>query len=104
MSLQAVYGDQSVQVAACFALSSFLCSHSQVYTALRAREEERRLPALFLSCGSEDSLVEPAWVEDTGQRLAQLGVGVTQSLVQGLQHELESKHLHTLIQWINSQF
>ena len=97
-----MYGAKPVQVAACFALSSFLCSHSQVYQALRSQEDRRR-PALFLSCGSEDSLVAPAWVEDTGQRLGQLGVAVTQSLVTGLQHEMESKHLYTLIQWINSQ-
>ena len=102
MSLQAVYGEQSVQVAACFALSSFLCSHSQVYQALRSQEDSER-PALFLSCGSEDSLVCPAWVEDTRDRLAQLGVRVTHSTVPGLQHELESKHLNTLIQWINSR-
>ena len=103
MTLQAVYGGHSVQVAACFALSSFLCSHSQVYQAL-SRQEDRPRPALFLSCGSEDSLVMPAWVEDTRHRLTQLGVAVTHSTVPGLQHQMESEHLYSLIHWINSKF
>ena len=102
MSLQAVYGG-GVQVAACFALSSFLCSHSQVYQAL-GRQEDRQRPALFLSCGSQDSLVSAAWVEDTRERLTQLGVAVTHSTLPGLQHEMESEHLYSLIQWINRQF
>ena len=105
MSLQAVYGGHPVEVAACFALSSFLCSHSQVYQALQdSQEDRRRLPGLFLSSGSEDSLVAPAWVEDTRQRLAQGGVAVTHSILPGLQHEMESEHLYSLIQWINRQF
>ena len=98
MSLQAVYGGQSVQVAACFALSSFLCSQSQVYQAL-AHQGDTERPDLFLSCGTEDSLVRAAWVEDTRDRLAGLGVAVTHYTVPGLQHQLESEHLNTLIQW-----
>ena len=105
MSLQAVYGGHPVEVAACFALSSFLCSHSQVYQALHnPQKDRRRLPGLFLSSGTEDSLVAPAWVEDTRQRLAQGGVAVTQSILPGLQHEMEAEQLHTLSQWIYSQF
>ena len=37
--------------------------------------------------------------EDTRDRLA-----VTHYTVPGLQHQLESEHLNTLIQWINRQF
>ena len=105
MSLQAVYGGHPVEVAACFALSSFLCSQSQVYQALRRQEDsQRQRPALFLSCGSQDELVAPAWVEDTRDKLAQLGVAVTHSTVPGLQHQMETEQLYSLIQWINSQF
>ena len=52
-----------------------------ISTNIRARRTGGVRP-----CGSQDSLVWPAWVEDTRDRLAQLGVVVvTQSTVPGLQ-------------------
>jgi len=102
MSLQAVFGHR-VEVSACFALSSFLCEESSVYEALRSGEAEagRKTP-LFMSTGTEDCLVAPHWVHTTRERLAQLGVTVTHSLIQGLAHQMEARQLEALLRWINN--
>ena len=88
--------------AQCFALSSFLCSKSLVYDVLRSEQEKQ--PALYLSSGDEDSLVAADWVEDTRYKLSHLGLAITHKLVTGLDHQMESDQLHSLINWINKQF
>ena len=101
MSLQAVFGHRLV-VAACFALSSFLCSQSSVFQALSS-EQTSRTP-LFLSTGSEDTMVDPGWVETTRSRLSELGVTVSHSLIHGLDHQMEATQLQHLFQWINDKY
>ena len=101
MSLQAVLAHR-VEVAACFALSSFLCASSEVYKALDNDGENKERPPLYMSCGTEDSLVSSDWVEITRHQLSQLGLSVTYSVVKGLAHEMESQQLHNLFHWIHS--
>ena len=49
-----------------FALGSFLCRSSAVFQG----EAAGPMPPLFLSHGSEDTMVRPAWVTHTRDKLA----------------------------------
>ena len=51
------------QVAAVFALGSFLASNSQVYDNIRSNSAP--LPPVYLSHGAEDTLVTPEWMVST---------------------------------------
>ena len=53
-------------VRAVFALGSFLCRSSAVFQG----EAAGSMPPLFLSHGSEDTMVRPAWVTLTRDKLA----------------------------------
>ena len=101
MSLQAVLAHR-LEVASCFALSSFLCEGSQVYSALSAEDEKR--PPVYMSWGTEDSLVMSDWAENTRHNLTQRGLSVTHSVVKGLAHEMETQQIKSLFHWINEAF
>lgn len=94
MALHAVYG-QGVQVAACFALSSFLCSSTAVTEHLRSPSTP-----LLLSTGTADGLVEEGWVGSTAARLAAAGVGVEHRVVEGLGHDMARHQLEGLMAWL----
>jgi len=97
-SLHAAYSNNVGPVGAVFALGSFLCQESVVYTKLKSSSSH---PPLFLSHGSEDSLVWPEWVGTTRDKLSGLNVDVNYSIVHGIGHEMESQQLKDLVLWIN---
>ena len=63
LSLHAVYSHKC-QVGGVFGIGSFLSGHSSVFDKI-PNQSSSDLPPLFLSHGSEDDMVQPAWVEAT---------------------------------------
>lgn len=94
MALHAVYG-QGLEVGACFALSSFLCSSTSVTERLRSSSTP-----LLLSTGTADGLVEEGWVGSTASRLAAAGVEVEHRVVKGLGHDMARAQLEGLMAWL----
>ena len=63
LSLHAVYSHKC-QVGGVFGIGSFLSRNSSVFDNI-PNQSSSDLPPLFLSHGSEDDMVQPAWVEAT---------------------------------------
>merc|ERR1712059_121701 len=96
MALQAVYG-QGLQVGATFALSSFLCQNSQVFSSPNVLNNNET--PLFLSCGSQDWMVRESWVDNTRQRLQEAGVRIKYEVRPDIGHEMDSDQLDELWKW-----
>lgn len=94
------------QIGAVFAMSSYLCQDSWVWTQMStAGDRERGGNALlrspiFMAHGDDDDFVSTQWGEDTAMRLRQGGADVQFHRVPGLGHEMNQKELGALFDFL----
>lgn len=81
-------------LAAVFALSSYLCDDSLVYSA-------KELPPIFMSHGLSDRLIDPAWGKNTADRLRdETGARVEFVAYPGVPHEMNEKSIDDVIEFL----
>lgn len=89
-------------LAAVFACSSFLNQDSVVYESLETVEKDSRLPKLLQFHGDRDSLVPLKWGKETYDKLTSLGVQGEFVPLKNTMHELKTKEILQLVDWINT--
>ena len=85
-------------VGAIFALSSYLCEHSPLFTELPAMQST--IPPIFFRHGDLDDFILSDWGESTAQRLRAKGADVDFAHVKGARHELTLDELEDLSTWL----
>ena len=92
------------KLGAVFALSSYLCDDSKLWTQLEKDSTSNGLTCgvpVFMAHGTSDSFVEPQWGKNTATRLKQLGVNVQPFVdVPGAGHEMTREELEDLFQFL----
>ena len=83
------------QYAACFALSSFMCSSAKVY-----EQPTLRAPPIFMRHGGADGFIRPEWGTATADRLMTFGVSVDYDIIPGLPHALADSEIEELTDWL----
>lgn len=81
-----------------FVLSSFMCDDAAVYGRVQAPELSK-VPILMMH-GEADRFIRPSWGRGTFERLQSSGVDVDFVSVPGLQHEMNSKEIQLLRDWL----
>lgn len=89
-------------LAAIFAMSSFLNQDSVVYESLQTVEKGSHLPKLLQFHGDRDSLVPLKWGKETHEKLTALGVQGEFVQLKNTMHELKTKEILQLVDWINA--
>lgn len=89
-------------LAGVFGCSSFLNNDSVVYESLKttAANSEPKLPKLLMFHGDRDSLVPADWGRKTYDQLCNLGVSGQFVTLKNTMHELKTKEIVDLQQWI----
>ncbi|XP_045467796.1 lysophospholipase-like protein 1 [Harmonia axyridis] len=85
-------------LAGVFALSSFLNNGSEVYKAIKSLETP-----LFMCHGERDEMVPLQWGKDTFDQLTTLGVKGEFMKLPNTFHELKSKEIESLLEWIEAR-
>lgn len=84
-----------------FACSSFLNKDSIVYESLSTIEQGTQLPKLLMFHGDRDTLVPMDWGKNTFEKLTSLGVTGEFVPLKHTLHELKTREILQLIDWIN---
>ena len=94
------------KLGAVFALSSYLCDDSKLWTQLENKDDNQNngltcgVP-VFMAHGTSDSFVEPQWGKTTATKLEKLGVNVQPFVdVPGAGHEMTREELEDLFQFL----
>lgn len=85
-----------------FACSSFLNTDSVVYESLEGVGKGTKLPKLLMFHGDRDTLVPMDWGRTTFDKLTELGVQGEFVPLRNTLHELKTKEITQLIEWINT--
>lgn len=85
-----------------FACSSFLNKDSVVYDSLESVGKETKLPKLLMFHGDRDTLVPMDWGRMTFEKLSELGVQGEFVPLKNTLHELKTKEIIQLVEWINT--
>jgi len=89
------------RLAACFALSSFMCDEAVVYERLAS--EKKPLPTsppIFMRHGDSDDFILPQWGASTAKKLQSFELSVDFGLVPRARHELVSDEIEELADWL----
>lgn len=85
-----------------FACSSFLNKDSVVYESLQGVGKDTKLPKLLMFHGDRDTLVPMDWGRNTFDKLTELGVQGEFVPLRNTLHELKTREITQLIEWINT--
>lgn len=85
-----------------FACSSFLNKDSVVYESLQGVGKDAKLPKLLMFHGDRDTLVPMDWGRNTFDKLTELGVQGEFVPLRNTLHELKTREITQLIEWINA--
>ncbi|XP_063696584.1 lysophospholipase-like protein 1 [Culicoides brevitarsis] len=89
-------------IAGVFACSSFLNKDSVVYESLQTVPKDTKMPKLLMFHGDRDTLVPMDWGRKTFDKLTELGVQGEFVPLKNTLHELKTRELKQIIEWINT--